>query len=64
MTTTKKKSFVLQREEIIQNKNEGKEGCIRSTGEGGGMTDKNFKEDKMKRGSQEKEDIVAKALTY
>ena len=30
----------------------------------GGMTDKNFKEDKMKRGSQEKEDIVAKALTY
>ena len=63
MTTTKKKSFVLQREEIIQNKNEGKAGCIRSTGEGGDDR-KFFKEDKMKRGSQEKEDIVAKALMY
>ena len=30
----------------------------------GGDDRKNFKEDKMKRGSQEKEDIVAKALTY
>ena len=33
-------------------------------GRGGGMTEIFFKEDKMKRGSQEKEDIVAKALTY
>ena len=33
-------------------------------GRGGGDDRIFFKEDKMKRGSQEKEDIVAKALTY